>query len=94
MGRPLARPWPPFGPARAALVRAAPFLKGGPRRPGGRAALRAALRPSGRPCRTRDVKPVAVGCAAMAASKAVPLHSAALGLGGAGLPNRRSTLLA
>ena len=63
--------------------------QGGPQ--GGPQALRAA--PSV-PRRTRDVKPVAVGSAAMAASKAVPLHSAALELGGAGLPSRRSTLLA
>ena len=54
---------------------------------GGPQALRAARR-------TRDVKPVAVGSAAMAASKAVQLHSSALELGGAGLPSRRSTSLA
>ena len=104
MGGPLARPWPPFGPARAALraaLRAAPFFEGRPEAAG------PAGRPSGRPGgpqggpqalraarRTRDVKPVAVGSAAMAASKAVQLHSAALEHGGAGLPSRRSTSLA
>ena len=47
VGRPLARPWPPFGPARAGLaarraaLRAAPFSKGGPS--GGPFSVRAAL---------------------------------------------------
>ena len=40
VGRPLARLWPPFGRARAAL-RAAPFSKGGPS--GGPFSVRAAL---------------------------------------------------
>ena len=89
-GRPSARPGRPFGPPFGPPL----FLKGGPRRPGrpgghqgGPQAFRAARR-------TRDVKPVAVGSAAMAASKAVQLHSSALELGGAGLPSRRSTSLA
>jgi hypothetical protein len=50
MGRPLARLWPPFGPARAALraaLRAAPVLKRAAR--GGRAAGQPSGRPSGRP---------------------------------------------
>eukprot|EP00964_Phaeocystis_antarctica_P045977 scaffold26511_cov64-Phaeocystis_antarctica.AAC.4 len=85
VGRPPGRPWPPFGPARAALraaLRPATFFEGRPE---------AAGRPSGRPSgpqggpplRTRDVKPVAVGSTAMAASKAVQLDSAALEFGGA-----------
>ena len=44
VGRPLARLWPPFGRARAALraaLRAAPFSKGGPS--GGPFSVRAAL---------------------------------------------------
>ena len=70
-GRPSARLGPPF------------FLKGGRGSRAGLAALRAALRPSGRPLRTRDVKPAAVGSTAMASSKAVQLDSAALEFGGA-----------
>eukprot|EP00964_Phaeocystis_antarctica_P037647 scaffold21514_cov57-Phaeocystis_antarctica.AAC.1 len=85
-GRPSARLGRPFGPPFGPPF----FLKGGPRRPGrpggpqgGPQALRAAPRPSGRPLRTRDVKPATVGSTAMASSKAVQLDSAALEFGGA-----------